>query len=130
MHAFRAAVEARDHAAMVAAMAPGVRFHSPVAHRPFAGRDAVAGLFGALLDTFEDFAYTDELERDGTVALVFSARVGDKQLQGLDLLRLDADGLVEEFTVMIRPLSAIVALGEAMAPRVEGLAKADAAPRG
>jgi hypothetical protein len=126
MHAFRAAVEARDHAAMVDAMAPGIRFHSPVAHKPFAGREAVAGLFGALLDTFEDFEYTHELRDGDTIALVFGARVGDRRLQGLDLLELDGDGLVERFTVMIRPLSAIVALGEAMAPKVEGLAKADA----
>ena len=126
MHAFRVAAEARDHDAMTALMAPDVRFHSPVAHRPFAGREAAAGVLAAILDTFEDFAYTDEFEQAGTVALVFRARVGDKQLQGLDLLRLDADGLVEEFTVMIRPLSGIMALGEAMAPKVEGLAKADA----
>jgi hypothetical protein len=127
MHAFRAAVEAQDHAAMTATLAPDVRFHSPVAHRPFAGREAAAGVFAAVLDTFEDFAYTDELEAgDGTLALVFTARVGDKRVQGLDLLRFGDDGLVEEFTVMIRPLSGIMALGEAMAPKVEGLAKADA----
>jgi SnoaL-like domain len=127
MHAFRAAVEARDHAAMTAALAPDIRFHSPVAHRPFAGRDAASGVLAAVLDTFEDFSYTDELEGPGgTLALVFSARVGDKRVQGLDLLRLDGDGLIEELTVMIRPLSGILALGEAMAPKVEGLAKADA----
>jgi limonene-1,2-epoxide hydrolase len=125
MHAFRAAVEARDHDAMVAAMAPDVLFYSPVAHSPFDGREAVAGLFTALLDTFEDFTYTDEMRDGDTVALLFTARVGDKRLQGLDWLRLDEDGLVREFTVMIRPLSGIVALGEAMAPKVEGLAKAE-----
>src|SRR4051812_38319411 len=125
MHAFRAAVEARDHEAMVAAMAPDVLFYSPVAHRPFDGREAVAGLFAALLDTFEDFAYTDEIADGDTVALLFTARVGDKRLQGLDWLRLGDDGLVREFTVMIRPLSGIVALGEAMGPKVGGLAKAE-----
>jgi hypothetical protein len=125
MHAFRAAVEARDHEGIVAALASDVLIYSPVAHRPFDGREAAAGLFTALLDTFEDFAYTDEIADGGTVALLFSARVGDKRLQGLDWLRLDDDGLVKELTVMIRPLSGIAALGEAMAPKVEGLAKAE-----
>jgi hypothetical protein len=123
-HAFREAVERRDHEGMVAAMAPEVRFHSPVAFRPFAGRDAVAELFGALLQAFEDFRYTDEFESGDTVALVFEARVGDKSVQGLDLLRLDEDGLVREFTVMLRPLSAIMALRDVIAPTAEGLAKA------
>jgi hypothetical protein len=123
MHAFREAVEARDHAAMVAAMAPDVQLYSPVAHRPFDGRESVSGLFTALLETFEDFHYTDEIHDGDTVALLFRARVGDKQLQGLDWLRLRDDGLVSELTVMIRPLSGIIALGEAMGPKVEGLAK-------
>ena len=123
MHAFRAAVEARDHAAMVAAMAPDAKLYSPVAHRPFDGRDAVAGVFTALLEVFEDFSYSDELADGDTIVLQFHARVGDKQLQGIDWLRLDEDGLIKELTVLIRPLSGIMALGEAMAPRVEGLAK-------
>jgi hypothetical protein len=123
MHAFRAAVEARDHEAMVAAMAPDAKLYSPVAHRPFDGREAVSGVFAALLETFEDFEYTDELAEGDTIVLQFRARVGDKRLQGIDWLRLDADGRITELTVMIRPLSGIMALGEAMAPRVEGLAK-------
>jgi SnoaL-like domain len=125
-HPFRAAVERRDQAAMVAAMAPDVLFHSPVAYRPFAGREAVAGLFAALLQTFEDFEYTDELtNEDGTIALLFRAKVGDKSLQGLDVLRFNDRGEVQEFTVMIRPVSGLMALGEAMAPKVADLAKAD-----
>ena len=51
---------------------------------------------------------------DGTLALVFEARVGDREAQGLDLLRFDADGLIDDFTVMVRPLSAALALRDAM----------------
>jgi hypothetical protein len=125
MHAFRAAVEAGDHEGMVAAMAPDVLLYSPVAHRPFDGRESVSGVFSALLETFEDFTYTDEIADGDRIVLLFSARVGDKRLQGMDWLRLDADGLVKELTVMIRPLSGIVALGEAMGPKVGDLAKAE-----
>jgi hypothetical protein len=125
-HPFKTAVLAGDHAAMVATLAPGVQFHSPVAFRPFDGRESTAGVLAAIMSVFEDFEYTDELSSGDTVALMFRARVGDKSVQGIDYLRVGDDGLIEEFTVMLRPLSAIMAVGERMAPKVEGLAKAGA----
>ena len=125
-HPFKAAVLARDHDAMVATLSPDVQFHSPVAFRPFDGRESTAGVLAAIMSVFEDFEYTDELTTGDTVALMFRARVGDKSVQGLDYLRMGEDGLIEEFTVMLRPVSAIMAVAERMAPKVEGLAKADA----
>ena len=113
-HPFRAAVEAGDLPAMIEALAPDVSFHSPVTFKPFEGRDAVAMVLGAVVQVFEDFRYTDELTGDGTLALVFEAKVGDRDVQGLDILRFDADGLIEDFTVMVRPLSAALALRDAM----------------
>ena len=115
---FRAAVEARDHAGMVAAFAPDAVLHSPVSFKPFEGREAISQLLAILLETFEDFRYTDEFEAEGKAALVFSARVGDRQLEGLDLLRFDRDGQIVELTVMVRPLSAVIALAEAVGPKL------------
>ena len=114
VHPFRAAVESRDLPAMIETLAPDVSFHSPVTFKPFEGRDAVGVVLGAVLEVFEGFRYTDELEGDGVVALVFEARVGDRDVQGLDLIRSNADGLIEDFTVMVRPLSAALALRDAM----------------
>jgi hypothetical protein len=119
--AFRQAVEAQDLPAALACLAPDVVFNSPVAHKPFEGRDAVSHVLRSVFETFEDFEYTDEFDQGDVQALVFRARVGDKQLQGLDLLRLNDDGLIEDFTVMVRPASGLMALGEAMAPKVAGL---------
>jgi hypothetical protein len=115
---FRRAVEAGDIDAAVACLAPDVTFNSPVAHKPFEGAEAVSGVLRAVFETFEDFEYTDELQQGDTHALVFRARVGDKQLQGLDLLRMNADGQIEDFTVMVRPASGLMALGAAMGPKV------------
>jgi hypothetical protein len=115
---FRNAVEAGDIEAAIACLAPDVTFNSPVAHTPFEGADAVGGVLRAVFETFEDFEYTDELDQGDTHALVFRARVGDKQLQGLDLLRMNADGLIDDFTVMVRPASGLMALGAAMGPKV------------
>ena len=116
---FRAGVEARDHTAMVEALAPGVVFHSPITFRPFEGREAVGGLLGVVMGTFEDFEYTDELDSEGVKALVFRARVGDKQVEGLDLLRFDDEGKIADFTVMVRPLSAAMALAERVGKGLE-----------
>jgi hypothetical protein len=127
--AFRAAVENQDHEGMVAALAPDVVFHSPITFKPFEGREAVSTLFGVLLSTFEDFRYTDELDADGVKALVFEARVGDRQVQGLDLLRFDDQGLIAHFTVMVRPLSGAMALAEAVGKGLERKA-AEAAATG
>ncbi|MCH9815004.1 MAG: nuclear transport factor 2 family protein [Actinomycetia bacterium] len=120
---FRAAVEARDIDGMVAVLDPQVRLFSPVAFRPFAGREAVRELFTNLLEVFSDFRYEDELVGDGAHALIFRATVNGKELQGLDYMQFGSNGLVDRFTVMVRPASALLALGEALAPRVAHLAK-------
>lgn len=111
---FRRAVEARDLGGMLAVLSPDVVLHSPVTFHPFEGRDAVARLFTVLLQTFDEFLYTDELHGDGATILVFRARVGDRQVEGIDLLRVGDSGLVEDFTVMVRPASALIALGQAV----------------
>src|SRR5829696_2611282 len=85
-HAFRKAIEAGDFEAVAATLAPGVQFHSPVAFRPFDGRDATMGVITAISSVFEDFEYTDELESGDTTALMFRARVGDRSGQGIDYL--------------------------------------------
>jgi hypothetical protein len=70
-------------------------------------------LFGALIETFEDFHYTDEFDQaDGAKALVFRARIGDREVEGIDILRFDDEGLVDHFTVMVRPLTAAITLAE------------------
>src|SRR3954469_5850687 len=118
---FKEAVKARDFDSALECLAADVTFNSPVAHKPFEGKEAVSGVLRAVSETFEDFEYTDELQSGDTHALVFRARVGEKRLEGLDLLRMNADGLIEDFTVMVRPASGLMALGQAMGPKVEGL---------
>ncbi|GAC1419307.1 MAG: nuclear transport factor 2 family protein [Actinomycetota bacterium] len=103
---------------MVATLAPDAVLHSPVTFKPFEGKEAISVLFGALLEIFEDFHYTDQFEQDHTAALVFRARVGDRDVEGLDLMRFRDDGLIEDFTVMIRPLSGVQAVAKAVAAKL------------
>jgi hypothetical protein len=118
--AFKAAVEAEDPDALTDALAEDVVFRSPAVFKPYEGKDLVAAILtqGAM-KVFEDFRYTDRLEDSDTAVLIFSARVGDRELDGLDRLRFDADGKVRELMVMVRPMSGLNALAEAMARRFE-----------
>ena len=103
MHPFRAAVEAKDFDAAVALFADDATLDSPVAFKPFTGVEQVSFVLRAVGETFEDFQYTDEFENaDGTHALIFNARVGEKSVQGLDLIRSDDSGRITNLTVMVR----------------------------
>lgn len=120
MHPFRAAVEARDIEAAIALLADDVVFRSPAVFKPYQGREAVGTILRAVFQVFEDFRYVREIGAPDAAdhALVFEARVGDKQLEGCDFLRTAPDGTIGELTVMVRPLSGILALAEAMKVRL------------
>jgi hypothetical protein len=120
MHAFRTAVEAHDLDQVADTLADDVVLNSPVTFKPFEGRDQVQMVLRFVSETFEDFRYVDEVQDGDTTALIFRANIGDKQIHGLDLLHVDADGQVDELTVMVRPMSAVIALAEAMGPKVSG----------
>jgi hypothetical protein len=108
---FRRGVESKDVRVMMEAFADGAVLHSPITFRPFEGKEAIARLLGILMQVFQDFRYTDELTaEDGTKALIFRTRVGDRDVEGLDLIRFDEAGLIRDFTVMVRPRSAVEAL--------------------
>ncbi|MEU9254623.1 nuclear transport factor 2 family protein [Streptomyces sp. NPDC048270] len=121
---FRAAVEKRDLTALDDLFTEDIRLYSPVKFTPFEGKPMVLGLFGVLLRVFEDLRYVGSLEgtaetgADGTEApsaiLPFRAVVDGRQIHGIDLLQFDESGRVKEFTVMVRPQSAVQALGQAV----------------
>jgi hypothetical protein len=114
MRAFRRAVEARDLAAVTMLLAPDVVFNSPVSFSSYRGRETVGFMLATVATLFEDFEYVDELEQGGHSMLRFKVRIGDRQAEGVDLIELDGEGKIAKLTVMVRPLSALTALGEAM----------------
>ena len=118
---FRRGVESKEVGVMMEALADGAVLHSPITFRPFEGKEAIARLLGILMQVFQDFRYTDELTaEDGTRALIFRTRVGDRDVEGLDLIRFDETGLIRDFTVMVRPRSAVEALLREVSSRLTG----------
>jgi hypothetical protein len=121
MHPFRAAIESRNHESVIALLAEDVVFRSPVVFQPYQGRDTLAAILLGVSRVFEDFHYEREIgsadSRDH--ALVFKARIGDRQVHGCDFLHTDENGLIDDFSVMVRPLSAALALAKAMKVQLE-----------
>lgn len=115
-HPFRTAVEAHDEAAIQAMLADDVVFTSPVAFKPYIGKPITAAILRGVLRVFEDFRYVREIHDANGFdhAFVFEATVSGKKITGCDFLHFNADGLIDDFTVMVRPLSGATALAEAM----------------
>jgi hypothetical protein len=121
MNPFRAAVEARDFEGAVELLADDVVFQSPVVFAPYHGRDMVGAILLAVSRVFEDFRYEREIGEAGARdhALVFKARIGEREIHGCDFLHTDEHGMIDDFTVMVRPLSAALALRDAMQAELE-----------
>ena len=116
MHPFRRAVEAGDVAALEALFAEDAVFTSPVVFKPYEGKAITTAIVRGAARVFRDLHYVREISSvDGRDhALIFRATVNDLQVQGCDFLHIDEDGLIDDLTVMVRPLSAAKALAEAM----------------
>jgi ketosteroid isomerase-like protein len=120
MHAFRQAIENRDIDALHDLFAEDMVFRSPVVHSPYRGREEVVALLRVVAEVLEDFRYTREIGAPDASdhALVFRARVGDREVEGCDFIHVGDDGLVDELYVMFRPLTGVIAMAEAMGKRL------------
>jgi len=122
--AFVEAVHSLSKEKLEATLDPEVKFFSPVTFRSYDGRDLVVTIITeGPMKLFEDFEYVHLIEGpdEPTAALIFRTRVGDRWMDGLDLLRFGDDGLITELKVMLRPKSAVDAMAAAMGRRFEEL---------
>jgi hypothetical protein len=119
--AFRAAAEAKDFESAEGLFREDVVFRSPFVFRPYDGLDALRFILTNVAEVFEDFRYVDQTETGDFAVLMFEARVGDKELQGVDIFNFDAEGLISEMTVMVRPMSGLQAISDQMKKRLEAL---------
>jgi SnoaL-like protein len=116
MQEFRDAVESRDLDALGALFTDDIVFRSPAVHAPYRGRAQVKALLRAVGQVLDDFRYTRQIGAPDAAdhALVFRARVGDREVEACDFIHVNGDGLIDELYVMVRPLSGLLAMAEAM----------------
>ena len=109
-------VERRDPALLGDLLAPDAAFVSPVLHRPVVGRDLVVMyLTGALLVLGQEFRYVREVASGDTAVLEFESTLDGLTVNGVDIITFGSDDRIVEFKVMLRPLSATLAVKERMA---------------
>lgn len=113
-HPFRAAVESGELDTIGELFTEDAVLNSPVAHRPYHGRGAIAAIIGAVGEVLEGFRFEKELPAGRDHALVFDATVDGLRIQGCDFVHTRDDGLIDEITVMVRPLKAATVFAEKM----------------
>ena len=112
-------VSNKDFKLLNSILAENVEFHSPTVWQPKQGRQITAYILKTVIGIFEDFSYHREFIDGDSVALEFSAKVGDKQIKGVDLIRWNEQGQIEHFEVLIRPLNGLQAMLELMTAELQ-----------
>ncbi|HYE53124.1 MAG TPA: nuclear transport factor 2 family protein [Azospirillaceae bacterium] len=117
---WHAMIEAGDLSGLPDIVHADACFRSPMAFKPYRSAPALVLALRTVVTVFQDFTYHRRLAgEDGlNVVLEFSARIGEKQLKGIDLIRFDEQGLIVDFEVMIRPMSGLQALGAEMGAKL------------
>lgn len=121
-----------DPAAIAALVREDAVFHSPVVHTPQRGRTLVTAYLAAAGQTLgnANFRYVRELIDGDDALLEFETELDGIHVNGIDLIRFDAEGMIADFKVMVRPLKAVNAVWEAMAAQLAAAALRDQAASG
>lgn len=132
LDAWHELVERRDPTGLDALLADEVVFRSPVMHTPQAGRDVTGRYLRAAFAVLMagDFRYVREIRGDHDAALEFMVELDGTNVNGVDLVHWNDDGLIDEFTVMLRPLQAVNLVHQLMRDLLEDVARraADVGP--
>ena len=114
-------IATRDMSILSELLADDVVFRSPVAFKPYEGKQVVFFILNNVIQVFENFTYHREFftEDEQSVVLEFSAVVSEKQLKGIDMIRFNEQGQIAKFEVMIRSLSGLQALAAQMGERIK-----------
>jgi len=111
-------VAQKDLKALRSVLAEDVSLGAPPYWGRLRGCEIVHHLLGLIVNTIDGFTYHREWQNGRELALEFTGRVGELDLQGIDLISLDERLRVQNLDVMIRPINAVLALREAIAPRM------------
>jgi hypothetical protein len=111
-------VAEKDLTALSDVLAEGITLGAPPYWNKLQGREVVGHLLGIIVETIEGFTYHREWWSGRELALEFTGRVGKLDVQGIDLISLDAEGRVCNLDVPMRPVNSVIALRERIAPQM------------
>lgn len=105
-----------DRARLSALLHDDVVFTSPVVHTPQRGKAITMAYLSAAADVLggESFRYLREFDCGDRAVLEFTCSIDGIEVNGVDMIEWDEEGLITDFKVMVRPLKAIQAVHAAM----------------
>jgi len=115
INAFTAAMQRKDLEAMLIHMADDIVLKTPLSAEPFNGKAAIRPVVEALLGVVDRFDFREIMQGPQHVAAFFGITVGSIELDGVDYWRLNEAGLIQEMTVLWRPLPAVAAVQNKLA---------------
>ena len=118
LNGFLEAMQKGDLDALEAHMADDVIVRSPIVVEPFRGKAAVRSVAQLLLKVVDKFTVRDVMQGSSYVAVYLGLTVGSDELDGVDCFRMNDSGLVQEMAIMWRPLPAVVAVQNRLAPAI------------
>jgi hypothetical protein len=116
--AFLDAMHAGDIDGVAAHTADNVTLKSPIVVEPFEGREQVMGVLSYLLDVADDFTVLEIMPGNGHFAVLVTITVGDTVVEGVDIMGVNSQGKVDAMSIQWRPLPAIVAVQNRLAPAI------------
>lgn len=116
-------VTRRDAEALDAVLADDVVFHSPVVHTPQKGKSITKLYLSAALRVLnnDSFRYLRKIIGESDALLEFTTEIDGIVINGVDIIHWNAEGKIDDFKVMVRPLKAINLLHAQMKQMLEQL---------
>jgi hypothetical protein len=107
----------RDMGGLASLLADDAVFYSPIVHTPQRGKAITLQYLGAAFLVFfnESFRYVREVVGPSDAVLEFEVTIDGLQVNGVDMIKWNAQGRIVEFKVMVRPLKAINLIHQKMA---------------
>jgi hypothetical protein len=114
---WRETAQARDPARLETLLADDVVFLSPVVYMPQRGKAITTKYLAAALGVLggADFRYVGQWIGEKSAVLEFTTSIDGVEVNGVDIIGWNAEGLIDSFKVMLRPLKAIEAVRQKMA---------------
>jgi len=113
---WHAVVESKDPALLDDLLADEVVFRSPAVFAPQDGKALTTSYLSAALSVLgPTLRYVSQWHDHASAVLEFEAALDGFHVQGVDILRWNAEGKLVSFTVMVRPLRGLQKLVELMA---------------
>lgn len=107
-------------------LADEVVFYSPVVHTPQVGIDKTTMYLESALRVLVNhmFRYSRQVVGERDAVLEFETVIDDVVINGVDMIRWNAEGRIVEFKVMLRPLKAIQLVHQRMKEQLAASAAA------